>query len=310
MTASKPDAQFERVVDRIAPQSTLLRTWELKGGVSAQVTALEIEQPDGQTKRMVVRRHGARDFQQNPRIAADEFMLLHNLRSAGLATPAPYYLDQSGEIFHTPYIVVEYIEGKPEFAPADVADFIEQLAIHLSRIHRVDCSTLDWSFLPPQEHVLRTELGERPARVNESWNEGRIRDTLESIGPLPQRNQSTLLHGDFWPGNTLWRDGRLIAIIDWEDAALGDPLADVGNTRLEILWAFGVDAMNAFTHRYKAMTALDFTNLPYWDLAAALRPASRIAGWGVDDVTEQTMRERHTLFITHAFAKLGSQPRK
>jgi aminoglycoside phosphotransferase (APT) family kinase protein len=38
-----------------------------------------------------------------------------------------------------------------------------------------------------------------------------------------------LLHGDFWPGNALWRDGALVAILDWEDAAIGDPLADVAN---------------------------------------------------------------------------------
>jgi aminoglycoside phosphotransferase (APT) family kinase protein len=36
----------------------------------------------------------------------------------------------------------------------------------------------------------------------------------------------SLLHGDYWPDNTLWRDGRLVCVIDWEDAALGDPLAD------------------------------------------------------------------------------------
>ena len=64
-----------------------------------------------------------------------------------------------------------------------------------------------------------------------------------------------LLHGDFWPGNILWRYGQLVAVIDWEDAALGDPLADVANSRLEILWAFGIDAMQSFTHYYQSLTA-------------------------------------------------------
>ncbi len=37
----KEDKKFEQVVQKLDPQSKLLRTWELKGGVSAQVTALE-----------------------------------------------------------------------------------------------------------------------------------------------------------------------------------------------------------------------------------------------------------------------------
>src|SRR6266545_4048879 len=122
MTESKEDNKFERLVQKIDPQSKLLRTWELKGGVSAQVTALEIERPDRQTNKMIVRQHGEVDLKHNPRIAADEFKLLQLLRSAGLAVPTPYYLDQSGEIFSTPCVVIEYIEGQPEFAPADLTN--------------------------------------------------------------------------------------------------------------------------------------------------------------------------------------------
>ena len=25
-----------------------------------------------------------------------------------------------------------------------------------------------------------------------------------------------LLHGYLWPGNLLWQDGRLVAVVDWE----------------------------------------------------------------------------------------------
>jgi aminoglycoside phosphotransferase (APT) family kinase protein len=38
-----------------------------------------------------------------------------------------------------------------------------------------------------------------------------------------------VLHGDYWPGNVLWRDGRLVGVIGWEEAAFGDPLADLAN---------------------------------------------------------------------------------
>ncbi len=307
MTTSKEDKKFEQLVQKIDPQNRLLRTWRLEGGVSAQVTALEIERPDRHTKKLIVRQHGAVDLKRNPHVAADEFKLLHILHSVGLATPTPYHLDQSGEIFSTPYVVIEYIEGKPEFAPANLPDLILQLAMHLSRIHTIDCSNLDVSFLPKQEEIYAETLRERPTNVDDAFDEGRIRDTLESVWPVPQVNESVLLHGDFWPGNTLWKDGQLVAVIDWEDAALGDPLADVANSRLEILWAFGVDAMQHFTHQYRSMATIDVTNLPYWDLCAALRQVPKISEWGLDGITEKAMREGLRFFIAQAFAKLSVQ---
>jgi aminoglycoside phosphotransferase (APT) family kinase protein len=66
---------------------------------------------------MIIRQHGEVDLKHNPHVAAVEFKLLQLLHSVGLAVPTPYHLDQSGEIFSTPYVVMEYIEGKPEFAP-------------------------------------------------------------------------------------------------------------------------------------------------------------------------------------------------
>jgi thiamine kinase-like enzyme len=99
------------------------------------------------------------------------------------------------------------------------------------------------SFLPKLDHLYTEKLKNRPVILDESLSEGRIRDMLESVWPLPRVNQAALLHGDFWPGNILWKNGRLTAVIDWEDAALGDPVADFANSRLEILWAYGRKAM-------------------------------------------------------------------
>jgi aminoglycoside phosphotransferase (APT) family kinase protein len=285
----------------------LLRAWELKGGVSAQVTALEVEQPGDRTRKMIVRRHGAADLRQNPHVAADEYKLLQILHAAGLAAPAPYLLDESGEIFPTPYVVVEYVEGRPEFAPADLAGLTLQMAAQLSRIHQVDCSNPDLSFLPRQDERVADKLRQRPARLDESLDEGRIRDVLEAVWPLPRRNRPVLLHGDFWPGNILWNGGQLAAVIDWEDAALGDPLADLATSRLEMLWAFGSDAMHRFTHDYTSMTMVDLTDLPYWDLCAALGPVSQIAEWGLEATAEKTMREGHRWFVTQAFEKLSER---
>ncbi|MBX3061592.1 MAG: phosphotransferase [Anaerolineae bacterium] len=276
----------------------------MPGGVSAQVTALEIERVDGQTQRMIVRRHGSIDLQHNPHIAADEFRLLQRLHSAGLAVPEPYFFDQSNEIFPSPYIVLEYIDGETVFAPLSLEDYLVQVATQLSKIHSLRDWLVDLSFLPDQTTIYQQKLHPRPTKLDDSLQEGQIRDVLEDVGQLAQRNQPTLLHGDYWSGNILWRDHQLIAVIDWEDARIGDPLADLAVTRLEMLWAFGIDAMHRFTDLYRTMTSLDFNNLPYWDLYAALRPAFKIADWASDPAAELAMREKHRSFVVQAFDQL------
>jgi aminoglycoside phosphotransferase (APT) family kinase protein len=300
VTSSDQADKFQRLVERIDPRAKVVRTWPLTGGVSAQVTALEVEQPDGRVRKLIVRQHGEVDRRHNPHIARVEFKLLQIAQSHGLAAPKPYYVDESCDLFPLPFLVLSYVDGDTEFAPADLPGYLAQMARQLAKIHDVsDSPTLD--FLPRQAK----RFGERPASLDESLGEGRIRDAMESAWPLPQVNESVLLHGDYWPGNILWNDGKLAAVIDWEDARVGDPLADLGNCRLELLWAFGVEAMTDFTSRYHALTTIDFANLPYWDLRAALRPCGKLSKWGLDAATEQRMRARHKLFVDQADVAQG-----
>ena len=113
-----------------------------------------------------------------------------------------------------------------------------------------------------------------------------------------------LLHGDYWPGNVLWKDGALAAVIDWEDAARGDPLGDLANARLELLFFFGPDAPADFTRRYLAASPIDTTDLPSWDLAVALRPIVPFTTMFPDEPTARTMRARHRWFVEQALAVL------
>jgi aminoglycoside phosphotransferase (APT) family kinase protein len=307
MTASQADNQFEQVAHKVVPESRLLRTWKLHGGYSAQVTALEIARPDSATQKLVVRQHHEMVLAQYPQMAAYEFRLLGLLHAAGLTVPRPYHLGHAGEIFATPYLVLEYIEGETQFAPLDMADFLRQFAAHLSRIHQLDAAHLDMSFLPQQEARYREKVRARPAELDESLDEGRIREALKAVWPVPQGNRSVLLHGDYWPGNLLWKDGQLVGIIDWEDAEVGDPLEDVANSRLELLWAFGKDAMQQFTEQYQALNPLDFSNLPYWELWAALRAAFQLGDWAADASAEAKMRAAHHWFVAQAFEKLSAR---
>ena len=312
MTAPTEDNIVEQLVFRIIPNGRLLRTWQLNGGISARMTAFEVALPDGLTKKMILRRPGAATLARNPRAAADEFTLLRITQTAGLATQTPYHLDQFGTLLATPCLVLEYVEGRPEFAPADLNSFILQFATHLAAIHQVDCSNLDLAFLRKQADACARTVRERPADVDTTLDEGRIRAMLAALWPVPQLNESVLLHGDFWPGNTLWNQGRLVAVIDWEDAKVGDPLADLARSRLDILWIFGRAAMNAFTDQYRSRSSINFSNLAFWDLCAALRPASQLAEWaaiyppfGRPDITESTMRAGHRWFVAQAFERLS-----
>jgi aminoglycoside phosphotransferase (APT) family kinase protein len=88
-----------------------------------------------------------------------------------------------------------------------------------------------------------------------------------------------VVHGDYWPGNVLWRDGKLVGVIDWEvgvidweEAAFGDPMADLANVRLELVWHFATAVMDMLTHEYLALRpGVGIATLPVWDLRAALR---------------------------------------
>lgn len=316
MAPVDPTLPYRQVALKIEPDGELLRCWDLEGGLSAQVTAIEIGLSQGSSVTVVVRRFGAVDLKRNLDIARDQFELLLGLRRCGLAVPKPLMFDGSRTIFDAPFLVLEYIEGCTELAPQHVEEGIFQLAAHLASIHRIPGTASAVSMLPQVEELCSAELG-RPAadpdcgsREPSEWHKSEegIREILRSVMPLPRRNPVTLLHGDYWPGNVVWKDGRLIAIIDWEDAAVGDPLADVSNARLEILWAFGPERMEGFTRLYREhMPEIDFTDLPYWDLYAAFRLApSNFSGWGLGPEKVAVMRTRHCEFVEQALWALPS----
>jgi aminoglycoside phosphotransferase (APT) family kinase protein len=296
---------FERVVDKVAPGGRLVRTWELEGGVSAQTVAVEFERADGSPEKVVVRLHGAVDRAGNPDIAADEFRLHEIIQSAGISVPKPLYLDTSCELFEIPYLVIAFVDGETVLEPDDRLKGARLLAEQLAAIHQVDWSAFDLTFLPGQAGRVAARLRQRPELLDEPLSEGRIREALEADWPPAASNATILLHGDYWPGNLLWKDGEIAAVIDWEDAATGDPLADLGNCRLELCWTWGSDAMSAFTERYRElMPSLDYTNLPLWDLYAALHPAGKMSGWGLDSETTARMVGDHRQFVDHALAEL------
>ncbi|HKR17938.1 phosphotransferase [Rhizorhapis sp.] len=108
-----------------------------------------------------------------------------------------------------------------------------QCAAALAALHKVDASRLHmpaFGGYPTIHEALRAELS--------NWYEmyrltGR-EDALIEFGRawlednLPEMNgPAALVHGDAGPGNFMFEQGKLTALIDWELAHLGDPMEDV-----------------------------------------------------------------------------------
>lgn len=296
-------ATFARIVRRVDPGAALLRVRSLTGGISAQVTALDITRADGRAETLVARQHGAVDLANNPRVASMEYDLLTRLAAHGIAAPRPYFADESGELLPSPYLVLSYIDGSPDAYPSDHAAFARQVAAALQAIHAVDAAEV--AFLPRAADRIARKLATPPARLDAELREAEVRRWLAAHPPAG-RNAPCLAHGDFWTGNLLWQDGRLAGIVDWENGEIADPLADIANARLELLWKFGADMLTAFTDACRADAALDFTDLPYWDLVAALRAAGKLGQWGLDPSLQQRMTEQTRWFIAQAIAGLTS----
>ena len=106
--------QLEQLVERIEPGGRLVRTWQLKGGISARMTALEIVRRDGEMRKLVVRQPPEWVLERNPRAARDEFQVLQIVRSMGIPTAAPHELDETGDLLPLPYLIVDYVEGRPQ----------------------------------------------------------------------------------------------------------------------------------------------------------------------------------------------------
>ena len=283
--------------------------------MSAEMTALEIETPDGNRTRCVLRCPGEAQLIENPATIENEYRVLQLGQAQGLPMPTPLLFLPPGVGYSTACLVMEYVEGGLDFSPAHMEDYLAQMAGALAQLHAATCGKTDLAFLPRQENACPEALPK--VATTADLPSDPILAALRTLPPHAPTNPSALLHGDYWPGNLLWQDGRLKAVIDWEDASLGDPLIDLGIARLEVVWMFGPPALPLFTQAYAARNPMDFDALPYWDLCAALR-LSRLVGkdlaaWagfftpsGRSDLTASVLAERFAWFVEQAGAESDS----
>jgi len=298
--------QAGRLVGAFCPGSRLVRMWPFADAASSQVTGLEIEVADGARCTLVLRQYGAANLRSDPHSAETEYQLLKRLSAAGLPVPRPYLADGSGTIVPGPCLLMEHIEGERVHDPADLASFTRQLAAALAAVHNCGITRADTAFLPDIGGRVLAELAAGPHTPDDVVPETAIRQALRAHWPPPRVTDPVVLHGDYWPGNVLWRDGQLAGIIDWEDAAFGDPLADLAIARLEIAWQSGMAAMDMFTHEYLALRPAPGTAaLPWWDLRTALRACEfPVETWPLLASQIDSVRAVHREFALTALRQL------
>lgn len=206
------------------PGQRLTAIQPIAGGTTNHVVRITVEGPGGRGHLVVRwRREPAGGQRQGLSTMAYEFRLLSALTVRGIPVPRPVALVDAGGMLAGPYLVTEFVAGTSAPATPSVLSAMSQAAKVMASLHEIDVGAQDLNFL---------------ASADGPGEDGR------------DGNSVCLVHNDFWPGNLLWRDGHLAAVVDWEDAGRGSPLLDLANARLEMWLAHGRAAAERFTTTY------------------------------------------------------------
>jgi aminoglycoside phosphotransferase (APT) family kinase protein len=227
---------------------------------------------------------------------AEEFALLTLARAAGVLVPEPVAFCDDESVVSGPFALMAKVEGVA-FGPRIVKDLslggdrealVERLGRELALIHAIT---------PPADggpHAGLPFLGvppHDPARAEVAFLRGAL-DTMAALRPAlewglrwadlhaPPPSRITLVHRDFRTGNYMVDGAGLTAILDWEFAGWGDPMADLGWFCARC-WRFGRDRLEAggigsrqsFHRGYAAGGGrpIDEDAIRFWEVMAHLR---------------------------------------
>ncbi len=177
--------------------------------------------------------------------------VLREARLLGALAPTPARVPEvlavcaDPETIGAPFYVMERVTGDvivssvPDAldTPTERRRIGEQLIDSLVEIHGVDWRAAGLEGFGKPTGYLERQL----RRFTGLWELNKTREipAVESVGrwlgenlpdPIPPA-QATIVHGDFRLGNTLFASetpAHLAAVLDWEMATIGDPLADIG----------------------------------------------------------------------------------
>ncbi len=187
-----------------------------------------------------------------------EARLLRALEGTPVRVPRVLAVCDDLEVIGVPFYIMERIEGEvitgtmpPDLdEEAERARVADELLDALVEIHAVDWTTIGLEGFGKPTGYLERQL----RRFTGLWEHNRTRELpeVERIGRwlqanLPESPPATIVHGDYRLGNTMFdrsAPARLIAILDWEMATIGDPLADLGYMVMQ--WTEAGDDLGRF----------------------------------------------------------------
>lgn len=153
-----------------------------------------------------------------------------------------------------------FLHGRTMEPPDVTGTVATEIATTLAALHAIPLSTVASLELPDLDplseiHRLRDEIEVfLRARVGARQHEDLARWMAELEESLPGHDR-VLCHADAWFGNMLIDEGRLVALLDWEDACVADPALDLA-AQLDLSDAAAEAVLNAYTGLRPAVSAL------------------------------------------------------
>lgn len=294
MTAARPGT--DQAVD-----PARIRSWlrELGIAVSGPLTIdrvglgqsnLTYTASDADGHRWVLRRPPLGTLLASAHDVVREARILAALRDTAVPVPRILGVSDDREVCDAPLVLMEHVEGQVldhaaiarTLSPRRRNDLARSLVNTLATVHTVDLAAVGLSDLASHKPYAARQL----KRWSSQWEKSKTRESPE-LDDLtdrlrahePPQRELTLVHGDFHLNNLITDPdtGQVRAVLDWELATLGDPLADMGS--LLAYWAepgeepvpgFGVTALDGFpghaelTRWYLSETGRDAQALRYW----------------------------------------------
>ena len=179
-----------------------------------------------------------------------EYRLLFGLHPLGFPVPQPLALCDDPEVIGAIFYVMERARGRPyangalpEFDSPTRRSMYEQMIDTLADLHVIDPeSAAHGDFGKPGNYFER-----QVARWTRQYRDSQT-DYLPEVERLiaflpesvPEQSRTSIVHGDYRIDNVVFDgDGTLTAVLDWELATLGDPVADF--SYLAMQWMMPAD---------------------------------------------------------------------
>jgi len=254
---------------------------QMEGGMSNVMYSFHleyVEETKRHSKNLILR------MSNNEEVLNREFLVLQKLDATSVPVPKVY--DRGRDILGLFFIIMERVKGQnmverraagmPE---TELRELWQQSAMILADIHMIDWEKAGFGFLNPPAGKFGFVDG-CLSTVREGLKYTEFSDLMLVVDWLdkhkPPSNRHVLLHGDYHINNALVDNGKLMAIIDWEHASIGDAVYDVAEVPLvlKLVNTPGEQLDNmidTFLKIYQGVTGGELRNLDYYQILKAIQ---------------------------------------